>query len=128
MAHAEQNLAIFRGRLIFKSNVQKIWGVFILLSIITTVEVALGISKPVFLTKNSLFALKYLNWIFLVLTVVKAYYITWDFMHMRDEKMGLRRAVVWTGIFLICFLLFIVLLEGDYIFNVYSENYIKFDF
>ncbi len=128
MAHAEQNLAIFRGRLKFKTNIQKIWGVFILLSIITTVEVALGISKPAFLTKNSLFALKYLNWIFLVLTVVKAYYITWDFMHMRDEKMGLRRAVVWSAIFLICFLLFIILLEGDYIFNVYSENYIKFDF
>ena len=128
MAHAEHNLAIFRGRLKFKSNVQKIWGVFILLSIITTVEVALGIAKPEFLTKNSLFALKYLNWIFLILTIVKAYYITWDFMHMRDEKMGLRRAVVWTGIFLICYLLFIVLLEGDYIFNVYSENYIKFDF
>jgi len=128
MAHAEQNLAIFRGRLKFKSNIQKIWGVFILLSIITTVEVALGIAKPEFLTKNSLFALKYLNWIFLILTVVKAYYITWDFMHMRDEKMGLRRAVVWSGIFLICYLLFIILLEGDYIFNVYSENYIKFDF
>jgi hypothetical protein len=59
MAHAEQNLAIFRGRLKFKSNVQKIWGVFILLSIITTVEVALGIAKPEFLTSNTLFALKY---------------------------------------------------------------------
>ena len=128
MAHADQNLAIFRGRLKFKSNVQKIWGVFFLLSIITIIEVALGIVKPEFLTDNTLFALKYLNWIFLALTIVKAYYITWDFMHMRDEKMGLRRSVVWTGVFLIIYLLFIVLIEGDYIFNVYSSNYIKFDF
>ncbi len=128
MAHEEHNLAIFRGRLKFKSNVQKIWGVFMLLSIITIIEVALGIAKPEFLTSNTLFALKYLNWIFLALTIVKAYYITWDFMHMRDEKMGLRRAVVWTAVFLICYLLFIVLLEGDYIYNVYAENYIKFDF
>ncbi len=128
MAHEEHNLAIFRGRLKFKSNVQKIWGVFILLSIITIIEVALGIIKPEILTSNTLFALKYLNWIFLALTIVKAYYITWDFMHMRDEKMGLRRAVVWTAVFLICYLLFIILLEGDYIYNVYAENYVKFDF
>ena len=29
--------------------------------------------------------MKILNWIFIILTIVKAYYITWDFMHMRDE-------------------------------------------
>ncbi|MFK5982999.1 MAG: cytochrome C oxidase subunit IV family protein [Flavobacteriaceae bacterium] len=124
----DHNLAIFRGKLKFKSNVSKIWGVFILLSVITTVEVFLGISKPAFLTANSLFALKYLNWIFLGLTLVKAYYITWDFMHMRDEKMGLRRAVVWTAGFLIIYLLFILLVEGNYLFEVYKNGYIKFDF
>lgn len=124
----DHNLAIFRGKLKFKSNVSKIWGVFTLLSIITIVEVFLGISKPAFLTANSLFALKYLNWIFLGLTIVKAYYITWDFMHMRDEKMGLRRAVVWTAGFLIIYLLFILLVEGDYVYEVYKNGYVKFDF
>lgn len=128
MAHAEQNLAIFRGTIKFKSNVQKIWGVFILLSIITTVEVALGIIKPEFLTANSLFALKYLNWIFLALTLVKAYYITWDFMHMRDEVSFLRRVVVWTLVFYVAYLVYIVLVEGDYIFDVYESNYVKFNF
>ncbi|HBY69001.1 MAG TPA: hypothetical protein DEG69_15410, partial [Flavobacteriaceae bacterium] len=53
---------------------------------------------------------------------------TWDFMHMRDEKSGLRRSVVWTGIFLIAYLVLILLIEGDYIFEIYKENYIKFDF
>ena len=124
----DHNLAIFRGRLKFKSNQPKIWGVFTLLSIITIIEVALGIIKPDFLTTNKLFTLKYLNWIFLILTVVKAYYITWDFMHMRDEKMGLRRVVVWTAVFLIIYLVAILLIEGDYIFDVYKENYIKFNF
>ena len=42
----DHNLAIFRGRLKFKSNQSKIWGVFTLLSIITIIEVALGIIKP----------------------------------------------------------------------------------
>ena len=121
----DHKLAIFRGRLKFKSIKSKIWGVFTLLSIITVIEVYLGIVKPEFLTTNRLFALKYLNWIFLILTVIKAYYITWDFMHMRDEKMGLRRSVVWTGVFLVCYLLFILLVEGNYIFDVYKENYIN---
>ena len=49
MAEGTHKLAIFRGALKFKSNVQKIWGVLIFLSIVTTVEVALGIIKPDFL-------------------------------------------------------------------------------
>jgi len=48
MAHAH-NLAIFRGTLKFKSNVQKIWGVLVFLSIVTFIEVILGIYKPEFL-------------------------------------------------------------------------------
>ena len=127
MGH-EHKLSIFRGLVTFKSNTQKIWGVLLFLSIITAIEVALGIIKPEFLTTNKLFTLKYLNWIFLILTVVKAYYITWDFMHMRDEKMGLRRVVVWTAVFIIIYLVAILLIEGDYIFDVYKENYIKFNF
>lgn len=125
---ADHNLAIFRGLLKFKSNETKIWGVFILLSLITFVEVAFGITKPEFLTSHRFLALKYLNWIFITLTLVKAYYITWDFMHMRDENSSFNRMVVWTAVFLICFLVFILLIEGDYIFDVYVENYIKFNF
>ena len=38
MAEGAHKLAIFRGLLKFKSNVQKIWGVLIFLSIVTTIE------------------------------------------------------------------------------------------
>lgn len=127
MAH-EHKLEIFRGLLKFRSNVTKIWGVFIVLSIVTIIEVALGINKPDFLVENRFLAMKLLNWIFIILTLFKAYYITWDFMHMRDETKGLRRAVVWTAVFLICYLVLIVLIEGDYIFEVYKEGLIKFNF
>ena len=127
MAH-EHKLEIFQGLVKFKSNITKIWGIFLFLSIVTTVEVYLGITKPEFLTENRFMAMKMLNWIFIVLTLVKAYYITWDFMHHRDETKGLRRSVVWTAVFLICYLILILLIEGDYIFDVYKENYIKFDF
>jgi len=127
MAH-EHKLAIFRGTVKFKSNDSKIWGVFVFLSIVTIIEVALGIVRPDFLIDNRFLALKLLNWIFIILTLVKAYYITWDFMHMRDETTGLRRAVIWTSIFLISYLIVLILIEGDYIFEVYKSGYIKFDF
>jgi|TARA_R110002012_G_scaffold190970_2_gene358642 cytochrome c oxidase subunit 4 len=126
MAH-EHNLAIFRGLVKFKSNTQKIWGVLIFLSIVTAVEVVLGIYKPEALEAQVL-GMKGLNWIFIILTLVKAYYITWDFMHMRDEVPALRRAVVWTAIFLICYLIFILLQEGGYVFDVYKDGFIKRDF
>ena len=126
MAHAHK-LEIFRGLVKFKSNTQKIWGVLIFLTIVTAIEVVLGIYKPEALMGHVL-GMKALNWIFIILTLVKAYYITWDFMHMRDETKGLRRAVVWTAIFLILYLIFILLQEGGYVFRVYDNGFIKRDF
>ena len=126
MAH-EHKLEIFKGLVKFKSNTQKIWGVLALLSFITIIEVILGIIKPESLM-GPVLGMKLLNWIFIILTIVKAYYITWDFMHMRDETAGLRRAVVWTAIFLILYLVFILLQEGGYVFRVYDNGYIKRDF
>ena len=127
MGH-EHKLSIFRGLVTFKSNTQKIWGVLVFLSIITAIEVALGIIKPEVLTQNSFLAMKLLNWIFIILTLVKAYYIAWDFMHLMDEKAGLRRAVVWTGVFLIGYLSFILLVEGNYIYDIYKAGFVKWEF
>ena len=126
MAHAHK-LEIFRGLVKFKSNTQKIWGVLIFLSIITAVEVVLGIYKPEILMVKFI-GMKLLNWIFIILTIVKAYYITWDFMHMRDEVRAFRIMVVWTATFLILYLIFILLQEGGYIENIYTNGYIKTDF
>jgi uncharacterized membrane protein YozB (DUF420 family) len=127
MAGHAHKLEILRGLVKFKSNTQKIWGVLLLLTIVTTVEVALGIYKPEALMAKFL-GMKILNWIFIILTIVKAYYITWDFMHMRDETKWLRRFVVWTAVFLICYLIFILLQEGGYIETVYSSGHVKRDF
>ena len=46
MGAHEHKLAIFRGLIKFKSNTQKIWGVLVFLTIVTAVEVVLGIYKP----------------------------------------------------------------------------------
>ncbi len=92
------------------------------------VEVALGIIKPRVLTHSYFLGMKVLNWIFIILTLVKAYYIAWDFMHLRDEKSALRRAIVWTPIFLVLYLVFILLFEADYVYNVYKDGFVKWNF
>ncbi|GAA0871472.1 cytochrome C oxidase subunit IV family protein [Gangjinia marincola] len=108
--------------------VKRIWFVFALLSVVTLVEVVLGIIKPAVLVETYFVKMKLLNWIFIILTLYKAYYITWAFMHMEHETKGLRRAVVWTAIFLICYLIAILLTEGDYVYSVYKEGYKAWDF
>ncbi|MBT6160910.1 cytochrome C oxidase subunit IV family protein [Flavobacteriaceae bacterium] len=127
MAADAHKLEIFRGLLKFKSNVQKIWGVLIFLSIVTTFEVALGIIRPEFLLQDFL-SMKLLNWIFILLTIVKAYYIAWDFMHIRDERSGLKNAIVLPLIILIPYLAFILILEADYIFEVMRNGIVSWNF
>tara|TARA_A100000164_G_scaffold249190_1_gene221807 strand:+ start:256 stop:639 length:384 start_codon:yes stop_codon:yes gene_type:complete len=127
MAAEGHKLAIFRGLLKFKSNQQKIWGVLIFLSIVTTVEVALGIIKPDILM-GSFLRMKILNWIFIILTLVKAYYIAWDFMHVRDERSSLKNAIVLPLVILIPYLAFILILEADYIFDVMDFGFVAWNF
>jgi cytochrome c oxidase subunit 4 len=110
------------------SNTKRIWFVFGLLSVVTTVEVILGIIKPEALHMNHLLGMNLLNWIFYILTIFKAYYIVWAFMHMEGEKSSLRSAVVFPVIFLVIYLLFILLIEADYIYEVFKNSTIKWNF
>ncbi|MFD0993891.1 cytochrome C oxidase subunit IV family protein [Tenacibaculum geojense] len=97
-----------------ESNTKRIWVVLAILSIVTAVEVGLGIVKPEALHLHGP-GTSWLNWIFIILTLVKAYYIAWAFMHLEGEKTWLRRSIVWTAVFLITYLVTLVLIEGDYL-------------
>lgn len=108
--------------------IKRIWQVFVILSVLTIVEVVLGIIKPEFLVHTDIIGMHLLNWIFIILTIFKAYYITWAFMHMEHETSGLRRAVVWTGVFLISYLIAILLIEGYYIYDVFENGFVTWDF
>jgi cytochrome c oxidase subunit IV len=100
-----------------ESNVKRIWMVFGILSLITIIEVWLGIIKPDSLHLSNFLGTSWLNWIFIILTLAKAYGITWTFMHMEGEKKWFRRAVVWTAVFLIIYLVTLLLIEGDYLYE-----------
>lgn len=95
-----------------------VWQVFFLLSIITIAEVALGIWKPEFLHLTVVLGTSPLNILFILLTIAKAYYIAWFFMHLNHEKKSLRNAIIWTSVFLIAFVTLLLLIEGSYIESV----------
>ncbi|MBE7633266.1 cytochrome C oxidase subunit IV family protein [Tenacibaculum finnmarkense] len=97
-----------------ESNKKRIWIVLAILTMLTTVEVILGIIKPDSLHLNGV-GTSWLNWIFIILTLVKAYYIAWAFMHLEGEKTWFRRSIVWSAVFLVSYLLFIILIEGNYL-------------
>ena len=123
----EHKLSIFRGYLTFKSITQKIWGVLIFLSIVTLIEVVLGIFKPRVLM-NTFLGMKLLNWIFIILTIIKAYYIAWDFMHLRDERRNFTSSIVLPLLILIPYLVFILLIEADYIYDVMTDGFVSWNF
>ena len=70
----------------------------------------------------SMFSMKILNWIFIILTIVKAYYIAWDFMHIRDEKGSLKGSIV---LLIILIPMAYSLVEADYIFEVMNAGFIS---
>lgn len=111
-----------------QSHVKRIWIVFAILTVVTIVEVAFGIIKPRFLVENFFIGMKLLNWIFIILTLYKAHYIAWAFMHLEDEIPGYRWSIITPLLILIPYLLFILLLEGDYIHDVYRYGFMKWDF
>ena len=111
-----------------ESNTKRIWVVFGILSVITIVEVLFGIYKPKSLFFTNFLGMNLLDWLFIILTIVKAYYITWAFMHMEGEKKWFRRSIVWTVTFLILYLCFILLVEGDYVYEVFKTGHLKWIF
>ena len=91
-----------------------IWKVFWILLIVTAVEVILGIIKPGFLINNQFLGTKLLNHVFIILTLVKAAYIVMSFMHLGHERRGLKWTILLPPLILIPYLLFIILVEGNY--------------
>lgn len=96
------------------SSTRKIWIVFWILFVLTTIEVLLGIFKPTILTDNSLIGVSLLNHVFIILTLFKAYYIVMTFMHLGDEKKSLQFSIIAPMWVLVPYLLFILLSEASF--------------
>src|SRR5690606_41554414 len=110
------------------SNTKRIWQVFIYLSLLTIIEVALGIIKPDFLFVTQFLGTSLLNWIFFLMTFWKAYYIIWAFMYLECEKSSFRWSIAGPMAFLIAYLACLILIEGDYVHEVFKTCSIRWIF
>ena len=87
---------------------KKIYMVTAILSVITAIEVGMG----VMFKRSETFTWTAIKWTFIVMTLVKAGYIVLVFMHLGDERRNLKRAVIAPYVLFICYLLFIAITEG----------------
>ena len=87
---------------------RKIVMVTLLLTAITAVEVLLGA-----FVKQSHELWNLVKWSFIVLTLVKAYYIVMVFMHLGEEKRSLKAVILLPYIAFILYLIFIAITEAE---------------
>lgn len=92
---------------------KKIWIVTAILTAITIVEVFIGAMIP--RGSDNWTAVKIL---FLLMTLAKAAWIVKDFMHLGDERKGLKMAILVPYIIFICYLVFIAITESNYNFDM----------
>ena len=102
---------------------KKFYFVLALLSVVTIIEVAMGM---VWSRDESMKEI--LKYSFIILTLVKAGYITMIFMHLGDEKKSFQSVVLLPYFILIGYLIFICLFEALYDgnFRPAIENYFGF--
>ena len=98
------------------NSTSTLWKTFFFLLGLTVLEVWLGIEKfEIF--NGQVGGTSIINYIFIILTLVKAYFIVSVFMHLGGEKKGFQYAIYLPALILIPYLTFILLVEGGYTFD-----------
>jgi len=92
---------------------KKIWMVTLLLSVITAVEVFMGIK-----IKQGADLWPMVKWAFIAMTVLKAGYIVMVFMHLGDERKYFKWVILIPYVLFILYLIFICLFEAMAIFDM----------
>lgn len=106
LAHAEDHGEMTKGR---------IWKVFFILLFLTLIEflIALGfVHHWQILAKGA-----FVNAVYIVLTLMKAYYIIAYFMHLKFEKPSLIISIAVSFVFIIYFII-LLLVEGGYMHHI----------
>lgn len=96
---------------------KKILFVTVLLTLITIVEVGLGI-----FIKQGTELWPVVKWSFIAMTLVKAGYIVAVFMHLGDERKSLRYTIILPYALFILYLLYIAITESNHL-NWLWSNY-----
>ncbi|MGA0556143.1 cytochrome C oxidase subunit IV family protein [Larkinella sp. VNQ87] len=93
-------------RVIAEPQTKAIWRTFIILSVLTAFEFLIAFTVPAGFFKTS---------VFVIMTIVKAFYIVGEFMHLKHEVKSLIWAIILPCIFVV-WLLLALLMEGNFIF------------
>ncbi|WP_343523422.1 cytochrome C oxidase subunit IV family protein [Pedobacter sp.] len=88
----------------------KIWKVFGILLLITVIEFIIALV----LIPKGLMTQHIGNYVYIVLTLLKAFYIVAYFMHLKYEKLGLQLSLTVSFIFIIYFIV-LMLTEGGFL-------------
>lgn len=99
--HAEDHATMSKG---------KIWQVFFYLLGVTVLEFIIAL----YLIPNGILARGVGNCIYVILTLVKAFYIVGYFMHLKFEKLAFRTGIIIALVFIIYFIV-LMLTEGSYL-------------
>jgi cytochrome c oxidase subunit IV len=97
--HSEEEGVKIRKNIIF---------VTVLLTVITAVEVAMG----VMFKRAETFSWEMIKWTFVTLTLVKAGYIVMSFMHLGEERSVMKKTILIPYLLFIVYLVFIAITEG----------------
>lgn len=97
---------------------KKIVQVTILLSVVTAIEVLLGVY-----VKQGTDMWPIVKWLFIVMTLIKAGYIVAIFMHLGDERKSLRYAIIMPDLLFIVYILFILITESNYLNYMWSTYF-----
>ena len=89
---------------------KKFYFVLALLSIITIIEVAMGMKWSRDESMKTILMVSFIG-----MTLIKAGYIVWVFMHLGDETKTFGKTILWTYFILIGYLIFIALVEAVYV-------------
>lgn len=89
---------------------KKIWLVTAILSIITILEVAVGIMWPKQSVGEGTWTV--IKWAYIILTLVKAGYIVMVFMHLGDERRSFKLMILVPYLLFILYLIFHLSYEG----------------
>ena len=87
---------------------KKIWKVTIILTLITAVEVAMGI----YFKRGNGMLWESVKMAFIIMTLVKAAYIVLVFMHLGDERKNLKWVILGPYMVFIAYLIFIAIKES----------------
>jgi cytochrome c oxidase subunit 4 len=85
-----------------------IWNIFWILLGVTTVEVGFAFINSAY----HLVSFQVLKIFFIVLTLVKAYYIVFSYMHLGDERRNFKFAIS-SSVILIIYFIVLMMIEGE---------------